>query len=119
MSTFDGTDYFSSGPHHAAEGPRGGQWVRRTDLLLAQGGFAQLGPHQRVVTVQGVLSAATPAAAVGLLDALASRCGDKGDLADDLGRLWAGLTLIDVTPLGPPAVGRVATQAYRAVFMET
>lgn len=116
MSSFNGTDYFGSGPHSFSVGPSGKQWARWVDIGTADPGIAMLGDHTATVEVRGRLVGASAAALFALADALEGGAGDKGDLVDDLGRTWGGMKLLDVVYDGPPVAGREWSIGYRALF---
>ncbi len=116
MSSFHATDYFGSGPHTFTVGPIGKQWARWVDLGAGDPGIVMLGDHTVTVEVRGRLVAASAGALVALTAALEGAAGDKGDLADDGGRVWTGVKLLDIAYDGPPVLGREWSVGYRAVF---
>lgn len=118
MSSFAGADYFASGPHAFAVGPRGKQWIRPVDLGSATAGIQVLGDHALTVEVNGRLTASSHAALATLADALEAAAGTKGDLTDDTGRTWTALRLLDVAYDGPPQTGRTVSIGYRALFAD-
>lgn len=116
MSSFNGEDLFGSGPCTFASGPRGKQWARAVDLGSSDPGITVLGDHTRTVEVRGRLTAATTADLAALTDAIEDQAGNKGDLIDDAGRTWSGLTLVEVVYDGPPEAGRVWSIGYRVLL---
>ncbi|MDP1663406.1 MAG: hypothetical protein Q8L55_15960 [Phycisphaerales bacterium] len=116
MSSFNGEDLFGSGPCTFASGPRGRQWARAVDLGTSDPGLTVLGDHTLAVEVRGRLTAASAAALAALTDALEDQAGNKGDLIDDAGRTWEGITLVEVVYDGPPEVGRVWSVGYRVLL---
>lgn len=116
MSSFNGTDYFGSGPHTFAVGMSGKQWARWVDLGTPDPGLTMLGDHTLTVEVRGRLVGASAAALFALTGALEGAAGIKGDLIDDLGRTWSGLKMLDVVYDGPPSAGREWSVAYRVLF---
>lgn len=114
MSSFNSEDLFSSGPCTFEVGPRGLQWARKIDLGMSAPGIEVLGDHTPTVRVRGRLTAASAAALTTLTDALEAQVNTKGDLFDDAGRTWSGLTMIEVLYDGPPEVGRVCSIGYTA-----
>lgn len=116
MSSFNGADYFGSGPHSFAQGPRGKQWARNVDLGTSDPGIQILGDHTPTVEVQGRLTAPDAAGLKALTDALEAAAGSKGDLVDDSGRTWEEQTLIEIVYDGPSLAGRTVSIGYRALF---
>lgn len=116
MSSFNSEDLFASGPCTFEVGPRGQQWARKVDLGVSAPGIEVLGDHTTTVRVHGRLTAASAAALTTLGDALEAQVDSKGDLVDDTGRTWSGLTMIEVVYEGPHDVGRLWSVGYTALF---
>lgn len=118
MSEFNGMDLFGSGPAEFLTGPRGTQSALKVDLGLAEPGLTALGDHTPTVAVSGCLCAADAPSLWAALDDLHAQIGTKGDLSDDAGRTWSGVTMLEVACEGPPRRGRLWTLPYRVLFAE-
>lgn len=123
MSSFRGNDIFGSGPHRVTAPAREllviPRWVQFQQPFDDGTGSEVIGAKEPIMTVSGRLVGVDEASLWVRREAVASEAElpqVQGDLVDNDGRVWSGMTLISYEELGPVDRGRVWSVRYRATF---
>ena len=123
MSSFRGNDIFGSGPHRVTAPAREllviPRWVQIGFPHDNGQGSEVLGAKERIMTVSGRLVASSESSLWTLREAVASEAElpeKQGDLVDNLGHTWPGMTMISYEEHGPVDRGRVWSVRYTATF---
>ncbi|MEQ8770231.1 MAG: hypothetical protein RIB60_06950 [Phycisphaerales bacterium] len=123
MSSFRGNDIFGSGPHRVTAPAREllviPRWVQFQQPFDDGTGSEVIGAKEPIMSVTGRLVAASESALWTLRQAVAAEAElpeKQGDLIDNDGRTWSGMTMISYEELGPIDRGRLWSVRYAATF---
>jgi len=97
MATFNGTDWFGSGPTRVVPVSTGAE-IRRTRFPGLDGEYhMNMGRAGGHIVQHGTLIAASAGVLKTLVNSLRSQVGQRGTLVDDFGFSYANCTLVGVT----------------------
>ncbi len=123
MSSFRGNDIFGSGPHRVTAPARQllviPRWVQFQQPFDDGAGSEVIGAKEQIMSVTGRLVAADEASLWSLRQVLAAEAElpeKQGELVDNDGRVWGGMTMISYEELGPVDRGRAWSVRYVATF---